>query len=106
LSGGNGQHAGAADLHAGDAFVPTADDLAAAERELERFAAVLGTVELGTALVGLAGVVQPPRVVHHDVAAGSGLGAGADGGVHDPVGVRSVCGHGGLGSARGKQDDK
>ena len=61
--------AAAADLHARHALVPAGDDLAGAERERERLAAVPGGVEL------LAGGVGDADVVHDDGVAGRGLGA-------------------------------
>ena len=69
--------ASAADLHAGDALVPAGDDLADAESEGQRFAAVVGGVEL------LAGGVRDADVVGDDGAAGGGLGAIALGDVGD-----------------------
>ena len=59
--------AAAADLHAGDTLVPAGDDLADAETERQRLAAVVGGVELLTGRVG------DPDVVHDDSAAGRGL---------------------------------
>src|SRR5690349_11021120 len=55
------EDARAAFLHALHALVPAADDAAAAERELERIAAVLARIELGAldaVLVEPAGVVD------------------------------------------------
>src|SRR4051812_747859 len=62
----------APDLHAGDALVPAADHLAAAELELERVPAVPGRVEL------LAGLPRHADVVDLDDLAGGGLVAVAD----------------------------
>ena len=50
----------AADAHAGDAFIPALDDIACAEREVERIAPRAARVEL-TAAVG------EPADVHDDV---------------------------------------
>src|SRR6478735_8866421 len=66
----DGQLTAAADLHAGDPVLPALDQ--AAQRELDRFAAVPRAVEL------FAGVVLDADVVHLDGAAGHGLGAIAD----------------------------
>src|SRR5262249_9797297 len=57
-------------LHAGDALVPTLDDLTLTDLERERLAAVLGAVELRTLLVVLP---QPAGVMHHAGLAGLGL---------------------------------
>src|SRR2546423_1446852 len=73
----------AADLHAGDALVPSLDHHARAELELERIVAIARAVELLAVLVRFARIVQPPRVVHRDVLAGGGFGAGADLAVRD-----------------------
>ena len=62
----------AADLHAGHALVPALDDLAAAEPEAERVAAVPAGVEL------LAGAPRHADVVDLDLRAGGGLVAVAD----------------------------
>src|SRR5581483_12078388 len=59
----DGELALAADLHAGDAFVPAADHFAFAEREHERLAAVLAGIELGARL---AAAVEPAGVMHAD----------------------------------------
>src|SRR5436305_1497503 len=64
--GGDGELPLAADLHAGDAFVPAADDLPAAEVEAEGALAVMAGVELGA-------VLQPAGVVDVDGLAGFGL---------------------------------
>src|SRR6266481_4767486 len=57
--GRDGELADAADLHALHALVPALDDLAGAEREAERPAAVLAAVEFGA-------VGEPAGVVHLD----------------------------------------
>src|SRR6185437_13286659 len=73
--GRDDQRALAAFLHAGDAFVPALDDLAAAEIELER----LGTVERAVEFLALGAVlVQPAGVVDRDAMAGRRDLAGAD----------------------------
>src|ERR1022692_2509921 len=71
------QRALAADLHAGDAFVPPLDHLALPEREGKRAPAIVRAIELGAL-----GAVrpEPAGVVHHAGPAG-GLGAGAGKGV-------------------------
>src|SRR6185436_6618974 len=69
--GRDGELALAADLHAGDAFVPAPDDVALAEREDERLAAVLARIEFRS-------VRQPAGVMHaHLLAGGRGV-SGAD----------------------------
>src|SRR5262249_35490301 len=60
----------AADLHPGDALVPALDDLAGAEVELERLAAVEAAVEL-------LAVLERGGVVHRHAVALLGLGPGA-----------------------------
>ena len=74
---GDGEPAAAADLHADDALVPAADDLADAEAEVQRRAAVPRRVEL------LAGGVGHADVVRRDGVAGAGLAAVALGEVLD-----------------------
>lgn len=71
----------AADLHAGDTFVPAADHLPRAEIEVERLAPVAGAVELLAMAVGLGGVVQPAGVMDGDGLARDRLGPVADDGV-------------------------
>src|SRR6185369_1068759 len=61
--GRDGELALAADLHAGHALVPALDDVALAEREHERLAAVLARVELAALRTV---VEQPAGVVHGD----------------------------------------
>src|SRR5215469_3354990 len=68
------QRALAADLHGGDAFVPAANDLAHADLELERLAAIDRGVEF---LALLAVLVEPAGVMHHAGLAGFGRSAGA-----------------------------
>src|SRR4051812_29273793 len=58
----NGELAHAADAHALHALVEALDDVARAEREVERVAPVAAGIELGA-------VQQLADVVHHDVAA-------------------------------------
>src|SRR5699024_9109350 len=70
--GGDVETAAAADLHALHALVPAGDDLAHAELEAQRLAAVLGGVEL------LAGGGGDAHVVHVDDVAAAGLLAVAD----------------------------
>ena len=69
---------GAADLHAGHAFVPAADHHAGAQGEHEGVAPVLAGIKLG-ALNAI--VVQPSCVVTCAALALGGLSARADGGV-------------------------
>src|SRR5699024_12400304 len=69
---GDVETAAAADLHALHALVPAGDDLAHAEPEAQRLAAVPGGVEL------LAGGVGDAHVVHVDDVAAAGLLAVAD----------------------------
>src|SRR5690606_10023878 len=52
------------DLHACNAPVPTGDDCAGAERELEMLASIPRAVELLAAVVGSLRVVQPARVMY------------------------------------------
>src|SRR6185503_3896212 len=73
--GGDGQAAIATDLHPLDAFVPTLDDFAPAERKSERIAAIATGVELASFL---SAVQQPTGVMHGDFASGFRFGAGAD----------------------------
>src|SRR5688572_32989888 len=90
--GGDGELALAADLHAFDALVPALDDVARAEREVERVAARAARVELLPA-------GEPADVVDHDVLAGGGAGALADDEVFldEPAGDEVVgLGHGRL----------
>ena len=49
----------AADLHALHAFVPAADDMAGAEREVERIVAVLAGIELGAERVTCSRIFRP-----------------------------------------------
>src|SRR5258706_599280 len=73
----NDQAAGAADFHACHALVPTANHLSAAQRKLERLAAVLARIEFGA---GFAIVVQPAGVMHrHEIAGRCGGAAAFDG---------------------------
>src|SRR5256714_12038864 len=58
------QRALAANLHPGNALVPAADDLPAAQLERERLAVVLRAVEFLPVLVGGLRVVQPAGVMH------------------------------------------
>jgi hypothetical protein len=83
----------AADLHALHAFVPAADHVAGAQRELERVVAVLARIELG-ALAAVV-VAQPAGVVDGDVLAGFRLGAAAGDGVF--VLQAGISGNGGHG---------
>src|SRR4051812_49599196 len=69
--GRDGEAALAADFHALDAFVPAADDVAGAEGEVERVAAVDARVELLS-------VCHAPDVVHEDVVAERGGFAPSD----------------------------
>src|SRR5690606_6854780 len=85
--GGDVEAAAATDPHALDALVPAADDLADAELEAQRLAAVPGGVEL------LAGGVGDADVVHVDHVAAAGLLAVAD----DLVGADQLGGRGALG---------
>src|SRR5690606_25289531 len=85
--GGDLEAATAADLHALHALVPAGDDLADAELEAQRLAAVPGGVELLAGGVGDADVVDV-----HDVAA-AGLLALAE----DLVGADELGGCGALG---------
>src|SRR3954470_5274316 len=88
--------AAAADLHARDALVPAGDDLAGAEAEPQRLAAVPGRVEL------LAGRVRDADVVHGDGLAGRGLRAVTDRDVGDlEVGRRVALGAVDLGLFQG-----
>ena len=80
--------AAAADLHALHALVPAGDDLADAEPELQRRAAVVRRVEL------LAGRVGDADVVHRDGRAGGGLGAVALGDLGDDEVGRAARGRG------------
>src|SRR5205823_8705469 len=67
----NGELALSPDFHARHALVPALDHLPAPEREAERLPAVLGRIELLS-------VGEPARVVHADLLAFDGLGAGPD----------------------------
>src|SRR3546814_19200604 len=73
--------AAAADLHPLHTGVPARDDLADAEAELQRSAAVVGRIELTADGVGHA------HVVHRHGVAGLGLVAGALRGVRDRTSV-------------------
>src|SRR6266699_2545769 len=55
----------AADFHSGDAFVPAFNNLASAERELERMSRAHGAVEL-------LAVGEPSGVVHFNFLSGGG----------------------------------
>jgi hypothetical protein len=79
--GRDGQHAGAADLHALHAFVPAAITWPAPSVELEGLAAVLARVELRPRPSAARRVVQPAGVVHLHALAGHGLVAAAGDGV-------------------------
>src|SRR5690606_15181518 len=68
------QRALAAHLHVGDAFITALDDLALAELEFERLAALVGTVEGAARLPVLP---DPAGVMHGHHFAGLGLVAGA-----------------------------
>src|SRR5271169_3693671 len=70
----------AADLHGGDALVPTGDHPLLADRKLERFVAVDGTVEF---LALLTVLVEPAGVMHHAGLARCRRRAGTDLGVDD-----------------------
>src|ERR1700731_3007633 len=76
--GRNDQGALAADLHAGDAFVPAGDHLVLSDRKFERLVAVDRRVEL---LALLAVLVKPAGVMHDANLAGLRRRTGADGGV-------------------------
>src|SRR6266576_1958543 len=78
--GRNDQRALAADLHAGDAFVPARDHAALADRKLERLVAVDRRVEF---LALLAVLVKPSSVMHHAGLARLRRRAGADLAVDD-----------------------
>src|SRR5215467_9445976 len=65
----------AADLHGGDAFVPTGDDLPLTDGKLKRLATIDRAVEL---LALGATFVEPARIVHDADLTGLGRGAGAD----------------------------
>src|SRR5262249_35450632 len=69
--GRDGELARAADLHALHALVPALDDVAAAEREYERVAAVLARIELRA-------VGEPAGVVDLDALTGGGERSVAD----------------------------
>src|SRR6185295_11662493 len=76
----NDEGALAADLHRGDAFIPTGDDLLLPDGKLERLTAIDRTVEFlapGTILV------EPAGVVHDANLAGFGRGARPDFDVRD-----------------------
>src|SRR6185503_19700597 len=73
--GRDGQAAIATDLHSLDAFVPTLDDFASAERKYERIVAIAAGVELASLL---SAVQQPSGVMNGDLASGLRFGAGAD----------------------------
>src|SRR3982074_2075312 len=78
--GRDDQGALAADLHGGDALVPTRDHPLLADGEFERLAAVEGAVEL---LALGAVLIEPAGVVHDANLAGLRRGAGADLAVRD-----------------------
>src|SRR5574337_277500 len=66
----DGELAAATDLHALHPLVPARDDVAHAQGEGKRVAAVLAGIELGA-------VGQPAGVMHRDLLAGHGFGAAA-----------------------------
>src|SRR5215472_13374693 len=74
--GRDDQRALAADLHAGDTFVPSLYHLPGAEPEAEWRAAIDRAVEF-LALVAVR-LLQPAGVMHRHVVARRGFGAGAD----------------------------
>src|SRR6185369_3924989 len=75
--GRDGERALATDLHAGHAFVPAANDLAAAEAEVERLVAIARAVELAPLPIGLRLVEQPSGVVHRYPPSGRRLAPGS-----------------------------
>src|SRR5699024_3037506 len=85
--GGDLEPAATADLHTLHTVIPAGDDLAHAELEAQRLAAVPGGVEL------LAGGVGDAHVVHVDDVAAAGLLSVAD----DLVGADQLGGRGALG---------
>src|SRR6266568_1910136 len=79
--GRNDEGALATDLHRGDTFVPTGNDLPSANRKLERPA----TVDRAVELLALGAVLIEPAGVMHDASLTSPrAGAGADLAVDDP----------------------
>ena len=66
-----------ADPHSRNTLIPSSDDPAGTELELQRLAAVVGRVELLPAAIG------HTDVVHSDSAARAGLGAVTDGEIGD-----------------------
>src|SRR5262249_26881711 len=81
--GGNDQGPCAADLHAGDALIPAADDPSRAEAERKRFAPIARAVELLAMPIRRLGVVQPAGIVDRHVVAGRGGCAAADRRIRD-----------------------
>src|SRR5882762_1450223 len=73
---GDDESALAADLHSGDALIPTANHAASPQGEVKRLPAIKAGIEL---LAGAAiGILQPSGVMDADLLSGTGLRSGAD----------------------------